>query len=163
MFWKNESKKRSNFTFNDLGLDSSCFHASFFCLPSSFISLPIQNTLMFHTENQRAINGSSCHCLIWESLLCLWFVTSFELRSVLHLYILLLFSTLLYHEPLRGRWRHWTGKTIQWYGSSCDWLFLWLRGKAWEILGLKLFVSNVKISIILTSWKAWKAIFCLEN
>lgn len=38
-----------------------------------------------------------------------------------------------------------------------------LRGKAWEILGLQLFVSNVKISIILTSWKAWKAIFCLEN
>lgn len=38
-----------------------------------------------------------------------------------------------------------------------------LTGKALEIFGLQLFVSNVKISIILTSWKAWKAIFSLEN
>lgn len=38
-----------------------------------------------------------------------------------------------------------------------------LRGKALEILGLQLFVSTVKISIFLTSWKAQKAILCLEN
>lgn len=38
-----------------------------------------------------------------------------------------------------------------------------LTGKALEILGLQLFESNVKISIILTSWNSWKAIFSLEN
>lgn len=83
------------------------------------------------------------------------------------LLFLLLFSTLLYHEPLRGRWRHWTGKTVQSYMavSVIGYFYFYgcLRGKALEILGLQLFVSNVKISIILTSWKAWKTIFSLEN
>lgn len=35
-------------------------------------------------------------------------------------------------------------------------------GKALEIPGLQLFVNNVKMSIILTSWKAWKVVCCLE-
>lgn len=54
--WKSKYKRRSNFTGYHLGLDGSCSHASFFCLPSSFIYPLIQSTLMFHIENQGTIN-----------------------------------------------------------------------------------------------------------
>lgn len=57
--WKSKYKRRSNFTGNHLGLGGSFFHASFFCLPSSFIYPVIQSTLMFLVENQGTINVSS--------------------------------------------------------------------------------------------------------